>query len=94
MVMLQFMGLPGTGFGVVVLEVLQLPRSAPSPLQLTIQLPGGQSMPLGGSQELSRWRPRRRSPSHPLYILRTASGRLDGHNSYGVAGAFLLISLY
>jgi len=31
----------------------------------------------------------RRSPSHPLYILRTASGQLDGHNSYGVVGAFL-----
>jgi len=53
-------------------------------------------MPVGGSQVLSRWRPRRRSPSHPLHILRTASGRLDGHNSYGVVGAFkfLWISLY
>jgi len=37
---------------------------------------------------------RRRSPSHPLYILRTASGRLDGHNSYGVVGVFLGITLY
>jgi len=51
-------------------------------------------MPVDGSQVLSRWRPRRRSPSHPLYILRTASGRLEGHNSYGVVGAFLGISLY
>jgi len=81
MVMLQFMGLPETGFGVVVLEALQLPRSAPSPLQLTIQLPGGQSMPVGGSQVLFRWRPRRRSPSHPVYSLRTAAARLAGHNS-------------
>ena len=38
--------------------------------------------------------PRKRSPSHPLYILRTASGRLDGHNSYSVVGAFLWILLY
>jgi len=94
MIMLQFTGLPGTGFGVVVLEALQLPQSAPSPLLLTIQLPGGQSMPVGGSQVLSRWRPRRPSPSHPLYILRTASGRLDSHNSYSVVGVFLWISLY
>jgi len=43
-------------------------------------------MPVGGSQVLSRWRPRRRSPSHPLYILQTASGQLDGHNSYGIVG--------
>jgi len=50
-------------------------------------------MPVGGSQVLSRWRPGRQSPSHPLYILRTASGRLEGHNSYGVVGAFLWISL-
>ena len=33
--------------------------------------------------------PKTRSPSHPLYILRTASGRLDSHNSYGVVGAFV-----
>jgi len=51
-------------------------------------------MHVGGSQVLSRWRPRRLSPSHPLYILRTASGRLDGHNSYSVVGAFQWISLY
>jgi len=51
-------------------------------------------MPVGGSLVLSRWRPRGRSPSHLLYILQTASGRLDGHNSYGVVGAFLWISLY
>jgi len=94
MVMLQFMGYPGTGFGVVVLEALQLPQSAPSPLLLIIQLPGGQSMPVGGSQVLSRWRPRRQSLSHPLHILGTASGRLDGHNLYDVVGAFLWISLY
>jgi len=96
MVMLQFTGYPGRGFGVVVLEALQLPRSALSPLLLTLQLRGGQSMPLGGSQMLSRWRPRRRSPSHPLYNLRTASGRLDGHNSYRIVGVFkfLWISLY
>jgi len=81
MVVLQFTGEPGTGFGVVVLEALERPRSALSPLLLTIQLPGGQSMSIGGSKVLSRWRPRRRSPSHPLYILRAASGRLDGLNS-------------
>jgi len=51
-------------------------------------------MPICGSQVLSRWHPRRRSRSDPLYILRTASGRLDGHNSCGVVGAFLWISLY
>jgi len=51
-------------------------------------------MPIGGLQGLFRWRPCRRSPSHPLYILRTASGQLDGHNSYGVVGAFLWIALY
>jgi len=47
----------------------------------------------GGGGEKVR-APRRRSPSHPLYILRTASGPFDGHNSYGVVGAFLWISLY
>ena len=51
-------------------------------------------MPVGGSQALSRWCPRRWSPSHPLYILLTASGWLDGHNSYSVVGAFQGISLY
>jgi len=49
---------------------------------------------VGDSEVLSRWRPRRWSPSHPLYILRTASCQLDGHNSYGVVRAFLLISVY
>jgi len=77
--MLQFTGYPGTGFGVVVLEALQLPQSAPSPLLLTIPLPGGQSMPVGGSQVLSRWRPRRQSfhfhffhffLNHALYVSR------------------------
>jgi len=94
MVMLQFKGKPGTGFEVFVLEALQLPRSAPSPLLLTIQPPGGQSLPVCGSQVLSRWYPRRRSPSQPLYILQRASGWLDGHNSYCVVGAFVWISLY
>jgi len=60
MVMLQFTGYPWTGIGVVVLEAWQLPRSTQSPLLLTILLPGGQSMPVGGSQVLSRSRPRRR----------------------------------
>ena len=92
--MLQFTGQPGTGFGVVVLKALQLPWSAPCPLLLTIQLPGGQGMPVGGSPVLSRWRPWRRSPLHPLYILRTASSRLDGHNLSGVVGVFLWISRY
>ena len=41
MVMLQFTGYPGSGLGVVVQEALQLPRSAPSPLLLTILLPEG-----------------------------------------------------
>ena len=94
MVKLQFTGYPGTVFGVVVLQPLQPPLSAPSPLLLTIQLPGGQSMTVGGSKVLSSWRPGRRSPSHSLDILRTASGRLNGYNSYGVVGAFLWISLY
>jgi len=40
MVMLQLTGLPGTSVGVVVVEALQLPRSAPSPLLLAILLPG------------------------------------------------------
>ena len=48
----------------------------------------------GGSQVLSRVGPRRRPPSHPSYILRTASGQLNGHNSYSVVGVFLWISLY
>ena len=51
-------------------------------------------MLVGGSQVLSRWRPWRLSPSHPFYIPRTACGPLDGHNSYGVVGVFLWISLY
>jgi len=93
--MLQFTGLPVTGFGLGVLVALQLvPLSAPRPLQLTIPLPGGQSIPVGGSRVLSRWRPRRPLHSHTLYILRTASGRLDGHNSDCVVGAFLWILLY
>jgi len=83
-----------TGIGVVVMEALQLPWSAPSTLLLTILLPAGQSMPVGGSQVLSRWRPRKPSPSHLLHIQRTGSGRLDGHNSYGVVGAFLWILIY
>jgi len=32
---------------------------------------------------------RRRSHSHPLYILRTASRPLDCHKSYSVVGAFV-----
>ena len=51
-------------------------------------------MTVGGSQVLSRWRPRRWSPSHPLYILQRACSRLAGHNSYSVVGAFLWIFLY
>jgi len=47
----------------------------------------------GGVVAMVRGGPRRRSPSHPLYILRTASGRLDGHNSYSIVGVFLWISL-
>ena len=78
------MGLPGTGIRAVGLEALQLSHLASSPV-----LPGGQSIPVGISQVLSRWCPRRQSPSYPLYILRTASGEIDGHSTYGIVEAFI-----
>jgi len=51
-------------------------------------------MPGCGSQALSTWHPWRQSASEPLHIVRTASGRLDGHNSYRVVGPSQWISHY
>jgi len=67
---------------------------APNPVQSIMPLPPVQSKPLGGSKALSRGGPRRQSPSHPFYLLRTASCWLEGHNVSGVVTVFLSISLY
>jgi len=46
-------------------------------------------MPIDGSQVLISWHPRRRSPSHPLYILQTASGQLDSITLAGIASIIM-----
>ena len=69
----------------VVLEALQLLLSVLSLPQLTLQLPQGQRIPVGGSQALSWLRSKRQPPSYPSDILPTVFAQMDSDDTSSAA---------